>query len=111
MHENRRNFTYVKVLHTLIFGTRKNGPRKNGSRKMVPGKKIPGKLVPGKSVPGKCVPGKMVPGKMSFKNCSPSKEYQEIGTIFLFSSIDSTTYTKRCLTFTSRSYMHQTVEH
>ena len=28
-----------------------------------------------------------------------------------FLSIDSTTHTNRCLTYTSRSYMHQTVEH
>ena len=79
--------------------------------KMVPGKMVPGKMVPGKLVPGIMVPRKLVAGKMSFKNCSPSKECYEIRTIFLFLSIDSTTHIKRYLTLTSRSYMHQTVEH
>ena len=66
---------------------------------------------PGKMVPGRLIPGKSVPGKISFNNCCPSQECYEFWTTFLFLSIDSTTHTKRCVTFTLRPYIHQTVEH
>ena len=63
---------------------------------------------PRKMIPGKLVPGKMVLGRMSFKNCSPSKECYKIWTTFLFLSFNPLHTQKRCLMFTSQSYMHQT---
>ena len=79
--------------------------------KMVRGKMVPGKKIAGKMVPEKLVPGKLVFGKNVVQKLFSIKRMLVNLNDFLFLSTDSTTHTKICLTFTSRSYMHQTVEH
>ena len=75
-----------------------SGKRISGNKnlgKMVPGNKVLRKMVPDKMIFGKMVPGKMIPEKMVPRKMVLGK----IWTTFLFLSIDSTTHTKRCLTF------------
>ena len=69
-------------------------------------------MVPGKMVPGKTVPEKNGPRKMGRRKNVLQKLFSvktmlgKCKRLFSFLSIDSTTQTKRCLTFTSRSYIY-----
>ena len=74
-----------------LNGTRKKGLRQNGP--------LENKLS-----------GKEVLGKMSLKKLFVKRMLGNLNDLFIFID-DSITHTKRFLTFTSRSYMHQTVEH
>ena len=59
-----------------------------------------------KWVRGKKVPGKMAPWKNVLKKLFVVKRILgNLNDFFLFLSIDSSTHSKRCLTFTSRSYI------
>ena len=103
-----RNFPTIII---ELVGTRKQGPWKNGLRKNGPLEKW--------SL-GKRFLKKKSPERRSLEKWSPETCPQKIVLRqnnarkfewLLFLLIDSTTHTKRCLKFTSRSYMHQTVEH
>ena len=111
-------------------GTQKQGPRKNGPlektspEKWYPGKKSPAKWSPGKTVPGKntlekWLPEKWSPQKWSLEKWSPEKcpqkivlrqkndrEFERLLHFYRLIPI----HTERCSTFTSRSYVHQTVK-
>ena len=108
-------FTMPGIIYAFLLFT--------GGPYSVRGKKVPEKWSPGKQIPGKMVPWKKGPReKWSPEKWSlvklfivlklfSVKKILGIWTTFLFSSTDSTTHTKRCLTFTSQSCMHQTVAH
>ena len=82
-------------------------PEKNVPRK----KWSPEKWSPENWSPEKWSPENWFPKKCPSKIVLCQKNARKFEQLFLFLSIDSTTHTERCLTFTSRFYMHQTVEH
>ena len=93
-------------------GTGKNGPwEKKSPEKWSSGKTVHGKNGPRKIGAWKNGPQKIGPRKNVLQKLFPVKKIpRNLNDFFIF--IDWFHYhTKRCLTFTSRSYMHQTAEH
>ena len=78
-------------------GPRKNGLRKNGPRKMIPRKNGPRKNGPRE----KWSPKNWSPEKWPSKIVLRQKNARKFKLLFSFLSIDFTTHTKKCLTFTS----------
>ena len=99
----------------MVLGNKVSGkmvPWEKIIEKMVPCKKgLRGKKCQDERSPEKWSPGKKVPGKWSLEKCPPKivlrqKNARKFERILQFLSIDFTTHTKRCLTFTSRSYIY-----